>query len=340
VFVIDAPRRDVVTIFGTACMVALAVAFLRRTCSLIKPCRRMSIRRPLRAARLTRSLLGVSPTVRFLHTAAWAAGCLSPAALLSGHRGLSDICILLFFISLFFAGITDLVSRGTWLARRLWNETLGKIFSVSIGAILIALSIAAAKSWLHSVVQIDPKYFIESTAIFTAMLLPIMYCLFTMCLLGLLALVQFAGLSIFMLRSMFFQQLSPFAGQHRLQKIRMFRYRLTHGRRPPGNVLPAVGSGILDDMLVFARPLSTLAVIGALGLLLQALQNLSRAYQPYVTEALVALEYRSGSSCIGFEKALGVVYMDDGNVSVARRNGRNVEFSVEACKYKVEEKDG
>lgn len=333
IFVIHAPQRTPATILATAGMVALAIAFFRQTCAMVMPVGRMAIRGPLRAARRARRRLAMPPAVRFLHMSAWTSACLAIPAFLSGYEGLTAACLGACAVLLFVAGSIDLTVRGTWLARRVWNETLGKIFSVSIGAILIAVSVAAAKSWVHSIVRIDAKYFIESTAILAAMILPIAYCLFGVCVLSLYAAGQMGRLAVVSVGTSFFRQMLPFAGQRRVESAKMLRYRLVHGRRPPGGILPSAWRRFFDDAPASIRPVSTLVVIVAIVMLVQALQNLPRAYRPYVAAAVVALDYRGGSSCIGLGGALGVAYMDDGKVSVARRRGADIEFAVERCRY-------
>ena len=56
--------------------------------------------------------------------------------------------------------------------------------------------------------------------------------------------------------------------------------------------------------------------------------------RPHLKTALVAIEYREGSSCRGFERGVSVVYMEDGNISVVRRDGEDWKFSVEACQFR------
>ena len=54
---------------------------------------------------------------------------------------------------------------------------------------------------------------------------------------------------------------------------------------------------------------------------------------PWLTHAMVSLEYRPASSCRNIDARLGVVYLDGGKVSVARFYGGRYRFSVEKCEY-------
>ena len=87
-------------------------------------------------------------------------------------------------------------------------------------------------------------------------------------------------------------------------------------------------------MPVYMKPMSTLALIFAFAMAGKTLDEMVPQLEPYATSALVALEYRKGSSCAGFEHALGIVYMEDDHVSVARQDGKRLTFSVENCKFK------
>ena len=91
---------------------------------------------------------------------------------------------------------------------------------------------------------------------------------------------------------------------------------------------------MLDSISVFSKPLSTIAIITAMTLVFQAVSGVMLRLQPYLTSALVALEYRQGGSCIGLDEDARVVYMEDGNISIVRMEGGALKFSVETCKFK------
>lgn len=336
---IDGPKRDFVFWAGNTLMVGMAVAFFIRACRLARPMQKSLVRRLFRAVRFLRKVLAVSPAVKFLHVLAWSIGCMAPAAVLTGHKLLEQICITTFFIVLFIAGVADLIQRGGLLAKLAWSELLGKLFSVSIGAILLCLAIARAKMWVHSIAHIDPKYLTESTAIFAAVLLPIMYCLFGMALLYLLAILQMLGLAVYAFSSMITEQIGPFAGAANYARFRLFWYRIAKGKKPLGGTLPSGRSSMLDSILIFSKPLSTIAIITAMTFVFQTLGSVMLRVQPYLTTALVALEYRQGGSCIGLGDDARVAYMEDGNVSVVRMKGQTPTFSVEACKFRPDGAD-
>ena len=259
-----APTQNLVFWLGLAMFTGMAVAFFFRACRLARPLWKPFIRRSLRAIRVMRRVHAISPPVKLLHAGAWTFGCLSVAATYAGHAEAGKIGITIFFAILFVAGLGDLFQRGAWLLRQIWSDMLGKVFSLTIGTVLLCLSIARAKTWVYSMTLIDPKYLTEATAIFSAVLLPLMYGFFAVALLYLLAILQMIGMVIFMVVAMFAQQIGLFAGSTNVARMKLLWYRLSAGKKPLGNVLPK--SSFLDDISVFSRPLSTIALIFALSI--------------------------------------------------------------------------
>jgi hypothetical protein len=331
-FALGASEQNAMLWIGLSMMVGMAVAFFFRACRLAQPMRKPFVRRILRGIRTLRRLHAISPFVHLMHASAWSVGTLSVAATFSGHVKFGQTCMTVFFGLLAIAGVGDLVQRGSWLSRRIWSDMAGKIFSISIGTILIYLSIAKAKTWIHSITHIDPKYLTESTAILSAVLLPVAYGLFAVAMIYLLALLQLIALTVFTVAAMIAQQFGPFTGRGNYARLKLLWYRLSKGKKPLRGILPK--SGLLDDISVFSRPLSTIAIVVAVSSASQTVTEYMPRLLPQAKSMLVALEYRNGSSCLGFEKEAAVVYMEDGNISVARLKGKAVDFSVETCKFK------
>ncbi len=337
---LGSPNKDPFALAGLALIIGLGTAFVVRACTLFPSLWTAAARRVLHAIPPTRKFLRVPPAIQFLHAAALGTGFLSTAATLGGYKAAGHASMLLCIALLFSAGVVDIGTRGTWLIRRLWSDMLGKIFSVSFGAVLLALAIIKAKGWIHSVTHIDPKYLIESTAILAAVLLPVMYWLFGIFLLCVVAVLQMLGMVLFAFGTIIAGHLGTLTGQHWRERLRLLWYRLANGKRPPNDKVPNGLAVVLDDMSVFVRPISTVAVIFAFVMVYDALGRVAPQVQPYATSTLVALEYRQGGSCAGFENTLGVVYMEDGHVSVARRVGDRLAFSVEDCKFKTADESG
>jgi len=334
----NAPNRSVALWLVLAIVVGFAGAFFVRAWKLARPALKTVARRLLRFMRDLRMLPRMSPALRFLHALAWVNVCLMVAALYARQDRMVDACEIVALALLFVAGSVDLIGAGTVLARRVWNEMLGKLFSVSFGAILLYSAISLAKTYLHSIAHIDPKYLTESTAILTAILLPVTYCLFGMALVYLLAAVQLCAIPLTMFASTFLGSIDPLGGAARRERLRLLWYRIVTGKN--SRCGPPPPRTVLDRMLAFTRPMSLFAVIGVLAWGFETANEFLPRLRPYATSALVALEYREGSRCIGFEKGVGVVYMEDSNISVVRQTAAGPTFSVETCNFKPERPGG
>lgn len=334
---VGAPNQNPVLWLGLSMIVGFSVALSISALQIAQPMRKPFFRMTLRTIRTLRRLHAVSAAVRLLHASAWSIGTLSVAATFSGHDRIAQACMTVFFGLMFVAGVCELIERGAWLRRQIWIEMAGKVFSVTVGAILLYLSIAKAKTWVHSITHIDPKYLTESTAILSAILLPLMYGLVVVALLYFLAILQMMGLALFSIATMFAQQFAPFAGASNYARIELLWYRLATGKKPPQNVLPK--SSLLSGISIFSRPVSTIAIILAVSAASQTVSETMPPFLPHLKSILVALEYRKGSSCLGFENDIPVVYMEDGNISVVRAVGNDLKFSVETCTFKPAVKD-
>ena len=128
-------------------------------------------------------------------------------------------------------------------------------------------------------------------------------------------------------------QAQPLIGKGVQKRLRLFWYRIRTGRRSPGGVVPAAGFMPQNEVSLVGSVLSKLAV-GCL--LAQAGEGVAVTVPdatPLLIKAMVRLEYRAASSCRNVDTGLGVVYIDRGNVSVARLQGDQYVFTVEKCEY-------
>ena len=331
---LNAPHGSAVPWLHLVVTVGLAVLFFAQVCRLARPARDGVAEQVLRPVRFWHALTAVSPAVQFLQTLALSIGLLGAAEEVVGALDMARICNIVFMALLFVAGVLDLIQRGTMLARRVWREILGKLFSVSFGAILLCLAISKAKTWIHSITHIDPKYLTEATAILAAILLPVMYSLFAVGLLYAFALLQLLGLLVYVPVTSLVEHSRTFIGKANHERLKSWWYRITTGTEPPDGVAPK--KSIFDGLAVFVRPISTIAIIYVFTQAYATAKGFLPQLWPHMTTALVALEYRHGSSCPGFEKGVGVVYMEDGNISVVRQTEAGPVFSVESCKYQAD----
>jgi hypothetical protein len=203
---------------------------------------------------------------------------------------------------------------------------------VSLGVMLTAVAVSMAKHTVHSLAHIDPKYMTEFTAAVTAGLLPLVYVGAAGALLLLWALFQVALLGPLLFGSSLLTQPKPLAGG-RVQRLRVFWYRIRKGERPSGGLLPDPGFMPQYEVSLIGSVLSKVAVGWALAHVGEGLAFALPDVTPILAKAMVELEYRPASSCRNIDAQLGVVYMDDGNVSVARLQDGRYRFTVEKCEY-------
>jgi hypothetical protein len=322
---------------GGLLMICLAGALLFQAAVLLRELTHPLLRCGIRTLRKIRKIVDVPPAIRLLHTIGWAVLLLVATATVVGYPKASQWGSVVGLAILGIAGAADLLTRANQLLRFAWNETLGKIFTVSVGAALIAVSVAVAKHWVHATTHVDPKYLTEATAVIAALTLPAIYGLFCVAVLFLFAILQFGGLFIFMFATSIGKYFTVMAGENHRQRSRMLWYRISKGKRPPGRVLPPLSlrqlAAILGEVSVIARPFGTLIVLGAAATILdRAADGFPRA-QPYLVSALVWLEYRTDSSCVGLPHDSVVAYMEDGNISTVRRIQGEWKFAVAKCTF-------
>jgi hypothetical protein len=198
---------------------------------------------------------------------------------------------------------------------------------------LTAVTVSMAKQTVHSIAHIDPKYLTELTAAVAAGLLPFVYLATAGFLLLLWAAFQLALLGPFLIGSSLLTQPKPLVGERLQNRVRIFWYRIRKGERPPGGVMPDEGFMPQHEVSLVGSVLSKVAVVWALAHVGEELVVAIPEVTPLLAEAMVRLEYRPASSCRNIDERLSVVYMDDGNVSVARLVHGRYRFTVEKCEY-------
>jgi hypothetical protein len=288
-------------------------------------------RRSIRVLRQIRKSYAVPPLLSFLHAVGVAACCAMLAATLAQYSAAANFFTWLAAALLSIAGLVDLIVWGNFFFRRLWSDTLGKIFSISFGAALVAAGVSVSKGIVHSVTHVDPKYFIEATAMLSAVMVPAAYFLFGLTLIYLFAIFQLFRVALAFLAAMLAQQLAGFASSGMRNTLGLLWYRIKNGKRPLGNQQPKRKFLDLASVSLIAKPLSTIYLV------LLAVWSSQWAFQQapllrnYVEWAIVKLEYRTQSSCAGLDPDTAIVYMDDGKISQARRQGKKFSFSVGTC---------
>jgi hypothetical protein len=97
--------------------------------------------------------------------------------------------------------------------------------------------------------------------------------------------------------------------------------------------MPSAGFMPQHEVSLVGSILSKIAVVWLFGQVGEGLNVTVPELTPLLAKAMVRLEYRPAASCRNIDARLGVVYMDDGNVSVARFQDNHYQFTVEKCEY-------
>ena len=231
------------------------------------------------------------------------------------------------------AGVCEMATQTTRLLKKAWAPILGKVLVISLGAAITAIALSQAKQLVHSLSPIDTKYFVEFTTLLTAIYLPMVFLTTIGVGMGLYASCQMLVLIIFTFGSNLMIQSRAVLGDSWMEKRRMFWHRIREGKRPPGNVLPPPKFLSEFEVSMFMSPLSKIILAWMLVHGVEFSAKLLPSIAPWLKSALVKIEYRAGSTCQNIDEKLSVVYMDDGNVSVARRDENSYTFKVEACEY-------
>lgn len=273
------------------------------------------------------------PTVEALHLLGIAMSFLSVAGLVSGLYSDVRIGMMPAFSVFVVAGICEITVQTKRVLKQAWAKLVGKIISLSLGVMLTAVTVSMAKQTVHSLAHVDPKYLTEFTAVAAAGLMPLMYLGAAGVVLLLWAMIQTLLLGAVFVGTGLLSQAKPFIGEGVQQRMRLFWYRIRIGRRPPGGVVPTAGFMPQHEVSLVGSVLSKLAVVC---LLVQAGEGVAVAVPdvtPLLIKAMVRLEFRAASSCRNVDAGLGVVYIDRGNVLVARPQNGHYLFTVEKCEY-------
>lgn len=314
---------------------AVAFVLLRRVWREWAVLKRQIMRREVRLFRSWHALTTRPPLVLVLHRSSIALAFASCAATVGVGKTPGSMVMngCLFFLAL--AGLCDMIVLISRVARRTWAHAAGKVFGLTVGVALAAVSLAVAKDVAHGITHIDPKFLGEFTALLTCCTLPFVYVGAASAALLLYAtweilLFFVIGLLSTVVTTVFAVPHS-FAGRRRKKSWSMTWYRLRNGKCPPGGALPKTGFMSQEEILRITSPLSKLALAMVLVTGAQQVTTGVPVTSPFLGRLMVSMEYRPDSGCINLDPVLPVAYMEDGWVSVARRTEDSVGFSTLKC---------
>lgn len=257
--------------------------------------------------------------VRVLYMTGFAAAFLWFLLTLAANRVDDNFAVWISFALLAAGGAVSFSIRLGRLLRLTWSAVVGKIFALTAGTALIAISVALAKRIVHSLVHVDPKYFIEFTAILAAFILPYLWAVAAVGLLILYTVGQSAVFVMFVLITGTLHPLRDF--------INIFRPDISNHENAWDHVRQR--NRVFAEMV--ARIVGTLALAWGLGKGVEILSQLPPYLGPHLKALIVFMEYRAGSAC-GDLEALPVAYLDNELVSVATLVDGEYRFAVTKCR--------
>ena len=294
---------------------------------------RKGVRRwEMRVVKSWREFARYSPFVQALHVLGFALGLLW-TSIVVGLQADAEPVYWAAVIVLGIAGVCEITVQMGRIVRKAWAPLLGKIIAVSFGVALAALALSSAKQLAHAISPIDTKYMSEFTAIVAALYLPFMYLAAAGVAMAVYALFQVFVFWVVSSAGMIAENLRPFLGEHNNMRLRMYWYRIRCGKRPPGGVLPPMTSFPPSEISLFVSPISKVIVATVLVGGVQEVTKFLPHALPFLTRTMVEVEYRQNSGCRGLPRGARVVYMDDGNISIAEVKGNSFTFRVGACNY-------
>ncbi|WP_425252964.1 hypothetical protein ACPJXG_28290 [Janthinobacterium sp. NFX145] len=298
------------------------------------------MRKEMHVIKAWREFFHISPIVKAFHLLALAFCSLS--ATMGIVIGLNTAMAFLWVAGsiLAMAGICEMTTQATRLLKKAWGPILGKVLALSVGAAITVIALSKAKQLVHSLSSIDTKYVAEFTTLVTAFYLPMVFIAAIGVGMAIYASCQLLVLTIFTISNNLMIQSRAVLGESWMEKQQMFWYRISEGKRPSGNILPPRKFLSEFEISMLMSPLSKIILAWMLVQGVDASTTSLPLIAPWLKTQIVAIEYRSGSACKNINKNLGVVYMDDGNVSVARLGKDGYIFNIEACQFQTEVESG
>jgi hypothetical protein len=230
-----------------------------------------------------------------------------------------------------FAALFDLFFRISRLVKKAWAKTIGKLFAVTFGAIILSVAIAFSKHAVHKITHVDASHFSEFIGILSVTLLPVFYLYVACCILSVFALFQLVGLAIALVAMLPYRSfVANFSEAHRYQ-ARLVWYRLTHGKRPIGR-LPSPKFFSWEHIPLFSRPLATIAVVGLFSACLEWTGQRVGYLDNTIVQTLILIQYDDGSRCVGIAPDVKIAYLDRGYVSTATLIDGKYVFDTSQCK--------
>ena len=220
---------------------AFSLIFARRCWRVSTASRKEFMRWEMRLVKSWRAYARPAPVVQLVQSLSLAFGCASGALLFSQWEVAGQVGILTAGVLLAISGICEIAVLISRILQYAWAPVVGKIMTLLLGGALTALSVVLAKQAIHTVSNIDPKYFTELVVIGAAIFLPLVFLTVVAGVVAIYAMLQLAVFGLLMLSDMVLVHFKQFFDNGRFASVSMYWYRIHNGRRPPGRVMPEPG---------------------------------------------------------------------------------------------------
>lgn len=297
--------------------------------------RRPFVRHQVRIAQAWIDLTTRPPLLSVVHMAGMSAALIGVALTVSAGQLSGEVAIRGAMFLLAVAGLLDFVVLTGRLFKRAWARVAGKILAVTVGAALLAVSIALAGNMTHALAHVDARHLSNFTTVLACCLLPVVYIYAIAVFWCVPAFCQIIAWGIFGTINHIFT-VPQADGQRAKKSLRLWWYRLKYKKWPPGGTLPENSFLSSENIMRITAPMSKLALVTVLITSLQGIVDGLPDTTPLLSRILMTLEYKPDSLC----KGLGgtrIAYLDDGWVSVAEPAPDRVHFRVTKCSYGEDE---
>lgn len=308
-------------------LASIVIGLSLRTKELVCQLKSPLFRRIWRGILLFRGLLRYSPGVELLHIVTLLLIMLSVVYLMSTKdiQG-TNIFNTAALLTLLGSVVIDSWRQVSFLAKKAWARTLGKVGLAVTGAILYYVADAIAKDAIHWVTHADPKYFPDATGLLISEISPILYLALVSILAIVWALVQLVALGVLFLIG---QSIGMWGAS--INSWNRMAYRIRTGRKAPAGYKAKIFSS--DGFLFLMRPIGLLT---AAGYFLGSIGTLTTAYSGqinrHIQDIVVVSEYREDTLCHGLSHNTKVAYLNNDLISVVETNGAERKFYIRQCK--------
>lgn len=200
----------------------------------------------------------------------------------------------------------------------IWAKVLGKAMLGVLALLANYLSISLAKNFVHLVVHVDPKFFPEFMGIISIGITALIFLAAIQFLVSLLGFLRLVSSYLVVALHQIVSSFAPNAFN--------FVWRVLFGKQ-------ARFIAFKHSLFATFSFIGSIFLVVALAYPTTLLARHSDDMSSILTRILVAVEFRSGSSCTNLKPTSSIAYLDRGWVSMAEPIPSGFKFSLVQCEY-------